>query len=139
MRHSESFGLLEGEMGGRRLIANVDFSLRKFREKGRFPWFLSLSTTMKECDPDGMPAGKEAEALDSWEDDVEAAITTAAEFKFVGRVTWNGHRELIYHLHEPAAAASSLQRLIDSGTTRPFAFRCERDECWSNAGQYLSA
>jgi len=139
MSQNEQFALLEAEMSGRRLIANINLSLRTFTDKYRFPWFLSLSTTLKESDQDGLATKTEADALDSWEDQIESAIASDGDFKFIGRVTWNGHRELLYHLREPEATVSALQRLIDAGETRPFAFRCERDEAWSHVADYLAA
>ncbi len=139
MPQGGQFALLETEMDGRRLIANIDLSLRAFADKSSFPWFLSLSIALKEADKDGLPTKREAETLNSWGDQVEAAITSAANFKYVGRVTWNGRRELLYQIDQPQAAASALQRLIDGGTTRPFAFRCQRDDSWNHVSNYLAA
>lgn len=139
MTQSEQFGLLEVEVDGRKLIANIDLSLRTFADKSSFPWFLSLSTALREADTDGLPTKREADALNSWEDRVEAAIALTANSKYVGRVTWNGYRELLYQLEQPEAAVSALQRLIDGGATRPFAFRCQRDDSWSHVGNYLRA
>lgn len=139
MQKREQFGLLETEMNGRKLIANIDLSLRTFRDKRSLPWLLSLSTSLKDADEEGLPTTVEADALNAWEDQVEQVISSAVNFKYVGRVTWNGHRELLYHLKEPEAAAAALQRLIDGRTSRPFAFRCQRDESWSQVSSYLSA
>ena len=133
MPEREQFGLLETEMNGRRLIANIDLSLRMFTDKRGFPWLLSLSRALQEADEDGLPTREEADALNAWEEQAELAISSAVNSKYVGRVTWNGHRELLYHLKEPEAATSALQRLIDGRTTRPFAFRCQRDESWSRS------
>ena len=139
MPQSDQFGLLEVEMDGRRLIANIDLSLRVFADKSSFPWFLSVSTALTEADADGLPTNLEADALNSWEDRVEAVIASATNFKYAGRVTWNGHRELLYQLKQPEAAVSALQRLIDGGATRPFAFRCQRDDSWNHVSNYFAA
>jgi hypothetical protein len=138
MGQNESFGLLETEMDGRRLVANIDFSLAGFPRKQDFPWFLSLSTALWEVDSEGLPTRQEADALNGWEDRVEEIVHDRTGFKFVGRVTWNGFRELLYQVSDPGSAAPALQVLIENGDTRPFAFRCQRDESWEQVAAYLS-
>lgn len=138
MHQSDQFSLFEVLVDGRRLIANVDLSLRTFADKKDFPWFLSVSTALTEPDANGLPTKAEAEALNSWEDEVEAAIASATNFKYVGRVSWNCYREILYQLEQPEEAASVLQRLIDHGTTRPFAFHCQRDDSWGHVANYLA-
>jgi hypothetical protein len=93
---------------------------------------------LKETDSEGLPTNAEAAALNHWEDEIEGVVSAAVGFKYIGRVTWNGHRELLYQLSEPDAAASALQRLISAGSTRPFAFRCERDDSWNHVAGYLA-
>ena len=134
----ESFAVLEAEMEGRPLVANVDLSLNAFADHASFPWFLSLSTPLKDATKRGLPTELEANALNAWEDEVEAALRPVVAFKYVGRVTWNGHRELLFQLAEPKSAAATLQRMIDARTTRPFAFRCEHDESWTHVSAYLA-
>lgn len=139
MLRNDAFALLETQMDGRRLLANIDLTLDGFPLKHDFPWFLSLSTTLRGADPDGLPTDSEAAALNHWEDEVERAIGAAVGFKYIGRVTWNGHRELLFQIAQPDAAVASLQRLIEAGTARPFAFRCQRDESWNHVSGYLAA
>lgn len=139
MPQNESFGLLKTEMDGRPLVANIDLSLGTFPRKGDFSWFLSLSTALKETDSEGLPTKVEAVALNGWEDRVEETISANTGFKYVGRVTWNGHRELLYQISDPGSAAPALQKLIENRDTRPFAFRCQRDELWEHVAGYLSA
>jgi len=138
MPEHEQFSLLEAELDGHRLIAAVDLSLSHFAEKSSFPWFLSISTALGDTNIDGLPTTAESEALDLWEDQVGALVTQAAKLKYVGRVTWNGHRELLYQIDQPQTAATSLQALINGGVARPFAFRCEQDDSWSTVSAYLT-
>jgi hypothetical protein len=118
---------------------NVDLSLGDCPNKSRYPWLLSLSTKLNAVDLEGFPNKQEAAELNAWEDMVEEKISASASFKYVGRVTWNGHRELLYYLDSPEAAVESLQSLIDQKTTRPFAFRCQRDDGWHQVRVYLQA
>jgi hypothetical protein len=139
MPRQNSFALLEADMDGRPLIANIDLSLRTFARRAEFPWFLSISTALKDADEHGLPTELEAATLNVWEDHIDTVLDSAVSFKYVGRVTWNGHRELLYQVTDSQAAARALQQSIDSRKIRPFAFRCEQDTSWSHVSAYLAA
>ena len=139
MPRSDMFGLLEADMDGRRLLASIDFSFVGFPKKESFPWFLSLSTALKEADSEGLPTNAETAALNHWEDEVESVLSAAVGFKYIGRVTWSGHRELLYYLAEPIAPTAALQKMIEARSTRQFTFRCQRDDSWGHVEGYLSA
>jgi len=133
------FELLEADVDGHPLIAMIDMSLRKFKGKSRMPWFLSLSTPLSKPDSRGLPSQKEAEELNQWEDSIEADLASSCKYAFVGRVTCDGHRELLYYIDQPEPAVPHLQELINRRTLRPFAFRCEQDPGWSAVSIYLES
>src|SRR5437867_4455176 len=113
-----SFCVLQSELDGRLLIAMIDMGLRGYREKSTVPWFLSLSTPLVNPTPDGLPTQRDSNNLNEWEDAVERELKGEGQFVFVGRVTWNGHRELLYYVDRPATSTRKLQRLIDARSTR---------------------
>ncbi len=139
MSRAERFAVVETELDGHRVIVNVDMGLSDYPSKGEYPWLLSLSTKLKSVDQNGLPTKRESLELNTWEDVVEKEILASSSFEYVGRVTWNGYRELLYYLKSPESAVKSLQSLIDQKTTRPFAFRCQRDDGWKQVGVYLEA
>src|SRR5438552_2488553 len=94
------------------------------------PWFLSVSTPILAPTPVGLPASEEIEKLDLWEQAVEGELSAAGKFVFIGRVTWNGHRELLHYVAHCEPYTRRLQSLLDSDATRPFGFGCERDDDW---------
>lgn len=134
---SEQFALIETDFDGYPLIANINRALRGYDQKKATPWFLSISIPLSSATEAGLPTKKEADDLNAWETKVEGKITVGP-FVFVGRVTWNGNRELLYYVQEPESVARNLQILIDSRSTRPFAFRCERDQDWLKVSVYLT-
>ncbi len=138
MANGGSFSVLQGEVDGRPMIAMIDMGLRGYKEKSTVPWFLSLSTPLVNPTADGLPTKGDSKNLDEWEDAVEKELIGEGRFTFVGRVTRNGHRELLYYIHQPATSTKKLQRLIDAHLTRPFAFRYERDDKWEKANYWLS-
>jgi hypothetical protein len=137
MQDHEKFAVLKLEMDGLPLIANINADLPSPGVQRAHAWFLSLSSPLLNPTSEGLPSRSEADDLNSWEDTVEAEIASAASSIFGGRVTWNGHRELLYYLNHPERAVVALQVLIDSRRTRPFAFRCEQDLEWRNIKFYL--
>ncbi len=121
------------------MIVSVDMGLRDYPNKAKYPWLLSLSIKLNTVDQEGLPTKRESIELNGWEDAVEGEVSANASFKYVGRVTWNGHRELLYYLDSPEPAVKSLQSLIDKKTTRAFAFRCQRDDAWHHVRMYFQA
>jgi len=129
-----SFSIMQGEVDGRPLFALIDMRLRDFADKQRFPFFLSLSTSLSNPTSEGLPTRSDADNLNAWEEAVEARVQSASIFVFVGRVTWNGHRELLYYVGDQQSTIETLKTLPG---TRPFAFTCERDEKWRKADFWL--
>jgi hypothetical protein len=136
-KSDESFSVFEGEMDGRPLIATIDMALLGYESRAALPWFLSLSTPLIEPSKDGLPTPGDSISLNEWEDSVEKRIAAACQFVYVGHVTWNGSREVIYYIDRHEPVASLLRKLNDDRATRPFAFVCERDEKWDKISIYF--
>jgi uncharacterized protein DUF695 len=133
----EKFSVFQSEMDGRPLIATVDIALHGYKSKAALPWFLGLSTPLINPTADGLPTPGDSIALDEWEALVEKRINPGCQFVYVGHVTWNGSREVLYYIDRVEPAASLLKKLSDDQATRSFAFRCERDEAWDNVSIYF--
>ncbi len=112
-------------------------SLKGFKEKSTVPWFLSIFTPLMNPTPDGLTTSGEASDLNGWEDAIEAIIKGAGRFVYVGRATWNGHREILYYVDGQGIVTKKLNGVIATHSMRPFAFRCERDDKWENVSIYF--
>ncbi len=113
----------------------IDMGLRESPDRNVLSFFLSLSTTLANPTSEGLPARSDVENLNAWEEVVETRLRAVTKFVFVGRVSWNGHRELLYYVARHQTTVEALKAL--SGT-RPFAFTCERDEIWAKGDYWLS-
>ena len=133
-----TFSVLGSEVDGRPLIAIIDMGLRNSPDRQHLPFFLSLSTPLISPTSDGLPTKNDADSLNTWEDAMEARLRPIGKFVFVGRVTWNGNRELLYYVNDPQPAVEVLKKLSDAHSTRPFAFRCNRDEKWDKANFWFN-
>jgi hypothetical protein len=130
-----TFSIVGGEVDGRPLVAMIDMGLRDLPDKQGLPFFLRLSTSLINPTREGLPIRSDADKLNKWEEVVEVQLRPVTKLAFVGRVTWNGHRELLYYVASQQPAVAALKAL--SGTRR-FAFKCDRDEKWVNAYYWLN-
>jgi hypothetical protein len=133
-----TFSIFQGEVDGHPMFATIDMGLRDLPDKQMLPFFLSLSAPLINPTGEGLPTRSDAESLNAWEDAVEAQLRSGGRFVFVGRVTWNGHRELLYYLATQQPSVEALRTLSDAHSTRPFAFTCERDEKWTKTDVWLN-
>ncbi len=133
-----TFSVFKGEIDGHPMIAMIDMGLRNSPDRPHLPFFLSLSTPLISPTSEGLPTRSDADSLNAWEDAVEARLHPTGKFVFVGRVTWNGNRELLYYIREEQPAVEALKKLSDAHSTRPFAFRCNRDEKWDKANFWFN-
>jgi len=136
-KDKRQFVLLKGEKDGHPLFALIAKDLTKHPPRSKFPWFLSLSTRLMDPTADGLPQGKDFDSLNAWEDDIEARIAKLGKYYYLGHVTWNGSRAALFYLEKPEPIVSALKEVRDSHSTRPFDFRCEKDEGWKEISQYF--
>lgn len=132
-----TFKIVQGERDGHPLFAMIDSSSHDNKFKTRFPWFLSISIPLTNPTKDGLTTDSEASALNDWEDSLEKEFAGACRFAYVGRVTWNGTRELLYYVDTPDCVVSKLRKFANDHPARDFNTRCERDERWGKVSVYL--
>ncbi len=132
MDDEKRFSVMEGKMDDYPLIAMIQEGLRDFKSRHDTPWFLGFSTPLSSPTSQGLPTIKEADELNRWEDFLDREIQLRCKSIFVGRVTWRGNRELLYYVDDTQQIIAQVQKLIDDGKLRPFAFRYEQDPTWKN-------
>jgi Family of unknown function (DUF695) len=133
-----TFSVIQGEVDGRPLVAMIDMGLRELPDKQGLSFFLSLSSSLINPTSDGLPTRSDTDSLNTWEQVIEERLRSAGKFVFVGRVTWNGHRELLYYVGNQQPTVETLKAISDVQSTRPFAFICERDDEWERVGVWLN-
>jgi Family of unknown function (DUF695) len=132
-----TFSVLQGNVDGHPLIAMIDMGLRTSSNMQLLPFYVSVSTPLVNPTSDGLPTKDDANDLNSWEETIESNLASAGKLGFLGRVTWNGRRELLYYVGTEQPAVQVLNTLVDAHSTRPFTFTYERDEKWAKADRWL--
>jgi hypothetical protein len=135
VRQEGTFSVIQGKVDGLPLVAMIDMGLRELPDKQELSFFLSLSTSLINPTSEGLPTRSDTDNLNAWEKVVEMRLQSVTKLVFVGRVTWNRHRELLYYVGNRQSTVEALKSL--SGT-RPFAFTCEHDEIWAKADYWLN-
>lgn len=126
------YTLINTSRGSLPAVIVVNSALRSFDRRDEFPWHLRIEIDCKELAEKGMPTNAEGKVLYQLEDEIGAALDLQGNGIFAARITCNGHRELIYRIHDPEKAASNLQRLLENPTPlREWDFRMEEDADWN--------
>lgn len=126
------FTLINTSRGSLPAVVVVNTALRIFDRRSEFPWHLRIEIECKELADKGMPTSSEGKVLYELEDEIGAALDLQGNGIFAARITCNGHRELLYRIHDPEEAASKLQKLVDNPTPiREWDFRMEEDPDWN--------
>jgi len=116
------------------MVAMIDMGLRNYPDKQALPFFLSLSTLLINPTSEGLPTRSDSDSLNAWEDAGEAQLRSGVRFVYVGRVTWNGHRELPVLPGQPATLRWRTQKPIWRALYMFVCFhlwtRWEADEDW---------
>lgn len=134
-----TFAVLKGEKDGHPLFATIDSRFRDPRLRAGLPWFLGVSTVLKSPTSDGFTTNEEATELNDWEDSFEQAALNGCRFAYVGRVTWNGRRELLYYLDSTDCASPKIRSFTSDHPSRKFDFKFERDDRWEKVGEYFAS
>lgn len=135
--------LVEFTQDGMPAFGYLNRALVDFEPKIVFRWHLSLWLELTDLIDNGMPSQAQRDLIDPFGDalDVEFKGDTAKpNALFLGRITWNASRELIYRVYDPEPADAILRRIIDDGNHPcEFDFRIDDDPDWERAAWHLEA
>jgi len=136
---SRPFVVLRGEKDGHPLFAIIDKTSRDDQFKAAYPWYLEISTQLTAPTPDGLPNEQEASALNEWEDSLEREIGGECRFTYVGRLTWNGKRTVLYYVDKPDPVVTKIKKIADSHVQRAFTVESQLDEHWDKVSEYVKS
>jgi len=90
-----------------------------------------------------MPSHTETDIVDPFGDYLDSLFKGLDKDKpnalFLGRVTWNATRQLMWRVYEPEMVNQELQKIIEKNEhPREFDYRIEEDSEWAFAKWYLT-
>lgn len=125
------YSLIKTSKGDDLAVVVVNTALRKFEDRGEFPWHLHLIVECQLLAKNGMPTSEELIVLERFEEDVTQALQCREKALFLARVTCRGERQLIYRVHDPEIANDLLQAFLEvSSRQREWQYRMEHDPDW---------
>lgn len=128
------YTLIETSKGEDPAIVVVNSALRRFDERARFPWHLSVLIDCKQLAQHGMPTTEENEALYQVEDEISKLILERQNALFLARITCRGQRELVFRVNDPEIADQMLRQSLSATTPiREWEYRMEHDGAWDLA------
>ncbi|MEM6738303.1 MAG: DUF695 domain-containing protein [Bacteroidota bacterium] len=138
----EKYQILEFRQDNLPGIVVINSALKNFEPKEVFAWHCSIIIEFEGLIENGMPAQKEQELVDQFGDDLDTKIKGPDKEKpnalFLGRITWNKTRELIWRVFDPEITNNYLsERIEQKDYPREFDYRIENDPEWKLASWHL--
>ncbi len=123
-------------------IGVVNTSLIDFEPKEVFSWHCSLILDFDDLMENGMPTKKQVLIADKFEDFLDDKIKGKNKKKpnalFLGRVTWNKTRQLLWRVYDPELTSLFLKNMIKNEEyPLEVDYNISFDEEWVYAKWYL--
>ena len=139
----ESYSILDFKKEGLPGVAVINTAIKDFEPKEVFDWHLSVMLDFEDLIDNGMPSKSEREIIDSFGDKLDLLMKGDNLDKpnalFLGRITWNKTRELIWRVFDPEIADGILKHIIEKNDSpRQFDYRMDHDLNWDFAKWHLS-
>lgn len=106
------FDVVTGKQDGSPMVSMIDKGYKHLPEIHSLPWFLWINIPLEDKRQDGLSTKEEDLMLEKLEQNIEDKMMSETKLVFVGRLTWNGSRELFYYVGDGATANSVLDGLV---------------------------
>ena len=114
-------------------VSNINKSYDNYANKKYFPWWIQVTLELVDTDDRKMPTDNEAQVLNELEDKIEKFIKEKHKTHFIGRVTQNGFRDIIFYVDQPRFDQENTNLFFDKvQEQRRVNFNMEKDINWNN-------
>jgi hypothetical protein len=103
-----TFSVIRAKRAGRDAIIVVDTALDADRLAVAFPSLVEMTLPIRRPNRFGLCDDVESERLGDVEDRV-LGVLRDDEYRYVGRVTWNGSRDILIYVRDPESVVTKLQ------------------------------
>jgi len=140
----EEYQIIEFKQEGLPGIGVINLALIKFEPKAVFSWHCSIMIEFENFIENGMPTNEDILKAEKLEDYLDANIKGENKEKpnalFLGRITWNKTRELIWRVFKPELTNDFLSKIIEEENHLfQFDFKIEIDTVWNLADWHLKS
>lgn len=136
-KENSEYNIAHGERDNHPYFFIFRKGFAKFPQKENYPWLLEIKIYF-EANESGLVDGEEGDILNKFEDILDQKNKENPPTYFVGRITWNGIRTLLYYVIDPKATADLLDNIIETGQyPREFEFKIEKDQEWKGVSKII--
>jgi hypothetical protein len=134
----DSFIAMQGITDGLPHVWLVNQALDTLARKAEYPWHLSIIIDMVEQAGHGLPSKAEQQVLGQLGDEFRTGLQAGGNALFLLSGTWNGERQLVFRVRDPALAQSYLKPVVDNpAPVRHLEYLMQQDPTWSLTEKYL--
>jgi len=117
---------------GRPCSTMLDLGLADHAPDRERPWLVSIRIPLRDPRPDGLTTNAEASALGHLEDALVRSLGAHCGAIFVGRMTWNGVRDLFFYCKRTEAIEQALGDALEGTEPRRLLTRKQNDAAWKH-------
>ncbi|MEO0898224.1 MAG: DUF695 domain-containing protein [Bacteroidota bacterium] len=104
----ENFALLRGTFHRHPHFVLINPNFYEFQKKKEFPWLLTINVEYPVFDEEALPSEEKMEDLNQFEIRLNTFLNQFTKAYYVYRLTWNGQRQVFFHLREWEAVEEEL-------------------------------
>lgn len=121
------------------IVGCLDVAYRNYSFQPEVPWLLNLTVKMEKDNGTGGPTPEEGKILDEFEDILSEKFRTLTRVHWVGRLTYDGVRDLMWQIDNPEPIHAYLQEMIEQvDNLRHFEYGILQNPQWETFHAILS-
>lgn len=133
---TKKYGVIEGVKDGKKWVGNVNLLFSSFISKEKLPWLVTIKIHLPMTDNNGLPTNNEANVLNEFEDELLALMQQKIDLLYIGRISWNGIREVFLQVSSAEVLNDLLSEYIKTERyPREFEYEIKNDPEWKNVQQ----
>lgn len=119
-------------------LATFNNKYNDYPNKSFFPWHVLIELEIIEKNDNGHPIDTDAEKLIKLEDEIMTFLKSKHAVHFLGRVTRNGYRDLLYYIDTPKFSQEEVNLFCDNVMKeRAINFGMEKDPKWTAVSGFI--
>ncbi len=119
-------------------LATINSKYDQYPNKAFFPWHVLVELEIIDKNDNGHPVDTDAEKLAKLEEDILKFLQQKHTVHFLGRVTRNGFRDLLYYVDQPKFEQAEVNAFCDNiMKERAINFGMEKDRDWTAVSAFI--
>ena len=134
----ESFSIYKMDFSDGWGLATINNRYSQYPNKAFFSWHVLVELEIIDKNDNGHPADKDFEMLAKLEEEILSFLKQKHTVHFLGRVTRNGFRDLLYYVDKPQIEQAEVNAFCDNiMKERGINFGMEKDPNWTAVSGFI--